>query len=239
MLKVDIINQAYVELRISGITVDPTPEDLEWGLIKLEAMAAEFAGRNICGGYNFEEEPDPNCESGLSIQYQQAYTTNLAVRLAAAFGKVANQHLNMQASQSLSGISALSAAQRQTTYPSRQPIGSGNSRLFTRFRRFYPQTAQAPISCDTQQITRNETNDYTLKLYTYLEDGESISGYTQSSTEGLTIGSSALNGSDIDYRVQCSNNASSYEYIDFTVSLDSGREKIFRVNFNVTGSREV
>ena len=59
-LKVNIISDAYSKLRISGLTVLPTPEDLELALSRLESMMAELDVRGISIGYNFEDNPDPN-----------------------------------------------------------------------------------------------------------------------------------------------------------------------------------
>jgi hypothetical protein len=66
--KVDLISGAYSKLRISGLTVQPTPEDLELALTRLENTMAEIEGaRNICLGYNFEDQPDPNSVSNIPI----------------------------------------------------------------------------------------------------------------------------------------------------------------------------
>ena len=59
--KADRINSAYSKLRISGLTVDPSPEDLSLALMTFENMMSELEmGRNICMDYNFEVDPDPN-----------------------------------------------------------------------------------------------------------------------------------------------------------------------------------
>ena len=55
--KIELINQAYSLIRISGITLDPSGEDISLALDRLETMAAEFYGRNIKTDYNFEEKP--------------------------------------------------------------------------------------------------------------------------------------------------------------------------------------
>ncbi|MEE9311617.1 MAG: hypothetical protein V3V10_04315, partial [Planctomycetota bacterium] len=64
-LKGDTINSAYSRMRISGITAQPTPEDLEVALERMEGMAARWFKKNINTGYNFEDEPDPNSPTGL------------------------------------------------------------------------------------------------------------------------------------------------------------------------------
>ena len=68
-LKGDIINEAYALIRISGITSQPTPEELEKALDRLESMAEEFFGRNINVNYAFEDEPDPNTPHTMARKY--------------------------------------------------------------------------------------------------------------------------------------------------------------------------
>ena len=67
--KGDIINRAFSALRISGITADPSPEDLELALGKLENMAAELAGRNIHTNFAFEDDPDPNTPHNMERKF--------------------------------------------------------------------------------------------------------------------------------------------------------------------------
>lgn len=233
-LKVELLQEAFVEMRISGITVDPTPGDLELGLVKLESMAAEFDARNICTGFVFEDEPDPNTESGISLAARQAFVTSLALRMLAAFGKPAPMELSKQAAQSLSALGVLLAVKRETPYPTRQARGSGNTLRFSRWWRFYKGGDQAPISCSTQQISREEINDFSADFSGYLDDGETIDSYISDSTAGLTMLSETLTDAVIDYRVECSKGASDYEVVTFFVKTSLGRQKDFLVNFNVS-----
>jgi len=63
--KGDIINQAYSKLRISGKTKIPDASDIELAIGELELIANEIESRNLCTGFNFEEEPDPASKHGL------------------------------------------------------------------------------------------------------------------------------------------------------------------------------
>ena len=235
MLKVDIINEAYQELRISGLTTQPTPSELEYALTKLESMASEWQDiRNICANYNIENDPDPNSDAGIKEGYRQAFATNLAMRLIAAFGKQVPPSLLGQASQSFSGLSTATAVIRETQYPERQPIGSGNSLRYNRWRRFYRQNPRAPIGCDTQQITQGEINDYQLNLVDYLEDGESIDSYSYEASPKISVLSESLSGLIWSYKAEANEKAEQLERIQFTVVTDIGREQTFTVNFDVT-----
>ena len=92
-LKGDIINGAYSKLRISGITLQPSSKDNALALTILESMASEFYKRNLCTGYNFEDEPDPGSLNGMDKAYWDAYKWMLALRLLPDFGKQATPSL--------------------------------------------------------------------------------------------------------------------------------------------------
>ena len=149
-LKGDLVNGAYSQMRISGLTVNPSPEDNVLALRRLENMASEFYGRNICTGYNFEDSPDADSSSGLDKKFWYSFECLLAVRLLSDFGKGTQQKVDpmllKSASGGLSFLYSATASPREVQYPSRQAIGAGNSLRYHRYRRFYTPTVEAPTS---------------------------------------------------------------------------------------------
>lgn len=197
-MKSVIINDAYSQLRISGLTTDPNPEELTIALNRLENMAHEWAARGICSGYNFQPDPDTGDDLGVERKYWQAYSTNLAIRLMPDFGIQAGQALISQATQSLSAISSDSAKERlnRSQYPDRQPIGSGNRR--TRIRRFYPGT----VSVNTcTKLCVGNINVYTEDFQAYLTKNEDIDSYTIES-EQLSILQDSNTLKEINYEIE-------------------------------------
>ena len=77
--KIDIINSAYTKLRISGITVSPSAENIEKALIRLEEMMALFEP-TLCVNYRFETTPNPNTETGADRVHDAMMSSNLAVQ---------------------------------------------------------------------------------------------------------------------------------------------------------------
>ena len=136
--KIDVINGAYSQLRISGLTVQATPEDVMVALDRLEDMASEWASRNVNVGYYFEDEPDPDSIFGVERAYKQAFETNLAINLIPDFNKTVPQALAARASATYSTMSSSVAHVCEVPYPSRMPRGSGNTFRYNRWRRFYP-----------------------------------------------------------------------------------------------------
>jgi hypothetical protein len=137
--KLDLINSAYSLLLKSGVTQQPSPNDLELALFRLEEMAWEWDSRGLSPTYNFEEEPDLNSPSGLESWYITAFYQNLAARLWPEFMNedVSPQLFNL-ARNSLSNMSGRIGLNnlRTATYGQRMPIGTGQ-RWLQRFRHFY------------------------------------------------------------------------------------------------------
>ena len=233
LLKADIIVGAYSQMRISGLTVDPTPDDLEVALIRLEDMAAEFETRNMSAGYILEEVPDPNSWVGIPRGFKYAYETNLAVRLIPDFNKNVPATLIRQASQSASNLSARTALQRETPYPNRMPRGSGNTLRLYRWDRFYRQSSIEPAT--TNKLRVGDVNTYFEDWANYLVDFETISSFVIAEDEGLEVTSGSINNTRIDYTVSAPDNeAVGATYIDIQITTSNGRVDKRRVYFEVT-----
>lgn len=235
--KVDRIAAAYSKLRISGLTVNPNPSDLELALNELENMMAELASRGIEVGYNFELNPDPNSDLGVPQQFWNMINCNLAVRLIADFNKTVPDSLLMQAAQSMSNASARCAADRirNVQYPSRQPVGSGN-RIYARWARFYGNDQLPPNAPSTLQIMQGETNDFTESFEAYLRIDEAITSYSVVCDTVLVVVSSANDSPLITYRLSAPVNlaAGIWQQVKITVTTDLGRVDVRVINFQVT-----
>ena len=141
--KMDIINGAYSQLRISGITVEPSTDDTALALSRLENLMRELAGRSVDLAYNFEDTPLIGSLSGVDAAVYHSLECLLALRLVPDFVKGFNLDpiLAVSAQNGASFLYAFTAAPIQTTHGNRQPIGSGNIR-FSRYRRFYRTVTQ-------------------------------------------------------------------------------------------------
>lgn len=232
--KVDIISGAYSKIRISGLTVLPSAEDLELALVRLENMMSELQEtRSICLGYNFEDEPDPNSVTNIPSWAIDGIGSSLAIRLIPDFNKAVPQQLMSMAVGSLSSISGRVARDRlnQVNYPDRMPIGSGNT-LYNRWYRFYRSPINPPNTCDTNTINVGDINNYTEHYDSWLEDNEAILSYTIEWSSKITVTSDAQVGNDIDYVVR-GDNASNWETVTIQVTSDLGRILTRVINFVV------
>ena len=241
-LKVDIINGAFSQMRISGITVDPSPEDLVLALRRLEGMANELYGRNVCTGYYLEETPDINAPSGLDKKFWYSFECVLAMRLLSDFGKgmQPDPMLVKNASGQMSFLYASTANPRQVQYPARQSIGAGNSLRYPH-RNFYAPTAEAPNTCQTNRMTVGDINDFIEHFNSYLVDPEAIASYTIEADTGLTIVSDSDTSPDIFYQIKADGGTSNDGLlrVKIVMTTDTGRVTTRVINFELIDSIEI
>jgi len=243
-LKGDCVNNAYQELRISGLTVQAGPEENATALRRLESMANEYFNRNICVGYNFEDTPDLNSSAGIPPEYQEAFETNLAVKLISIFGKGAadkfDQTLFGRASGLFSYMSTLTAPIQRVQPSGRMPIGSGNERYGRSWSRFFKPANTPDPGCETNDMIIGEINDYVEHFDSDMIDGELLASHTIESNTGLTIVSDSLSTSsvDVDYRIEAiksdSNNTNGLYQVKIVATTDNGRVMTRLIDFTLT-----
>lgn len=236
--KGDILNRAFSALRISGITADPSPEDLELAITKLENMAAEFSGRNMHTNYAFEDEPDPGCPHNLDRKFWHSFDVNLAVRLIPDYGKGLNPDIILirQASASISFLASATALVKQIQYPDRMPTGSGLS-IGPRWGKFYQEQNVAPNSYLTKTMYIGDINDFVEHFTSYLKTGEDVSTYTIEAETGLTINSDSLSSPNISYNITATGNSDGTAIdllkIKIIATTSDGRVETRIINFRL------
>lgn len=242
VLKVDRINAAYSQLRISGLTVQPGPEDVTLAIDRLETMMSEYDTRGICVDYNFEINPDPNSVTNVIRAYWQMMDTNLAVRLIPDFNKEVPQVLQIQASQSLSNVSARVASEnaRQIEYSRRFPRGSGNTLRFNRWQRFQRPQPQPPNNCATNKLIIDNVQDYQENFRAYL-GSEIIASFTIDVDPALTLISSANNTPIIDYRIRGDDNSTqgTWQQVKIIITTNTNRIETRIINYDLLTDQTV
>lgn len=241
--KIAFIQGAYSQMRISGLTIDPSSEDITTALKRLENLAAELDARNICTGYNIEISPNPNDLTNVDQKFWHMFETNLAVRLIPDFGKQVPQTLFTQATQSLSTASSIVAAEniRQVEYPRRMARGSGNDLRFNRWQRFQRPDRLPPNECATNVLLISDINDYEESFESYLGATEDIASFTISADPGLKLISSSNASPLIKYRVESIDNVGDgrWQQVKIVVTTDLGRITTRLINFEVLSNDTV
>lgn len=132
--KNNIILAAYSKLRISGLTVSPSPEDTELALNRLTALVAALP---FDIGYNYPLEygtDDPNDDSEITIDALDPLASILAYSLSIDFGKPFNEMVKINAESTLARNYVIIEPSK---YPVTLPVGAGNSYEGTAYRIFY------------------------------------------------------------------------------------------------------
>lgn len=242
--KGDIINEAYEELRISGLTVNPSALDISMALRRLEDMMAElFYQWNLTVGYNFQDTPATTQQTNVADNFRNMMRSNLAVRLIPPFAKQPPKTLFDQASQSIS--SAIGVVQsmklQQIQPPLRMPVGNGNTFRGLWWNRFALPVNNAPDLPTTNYIQQGETLDYFEDFSAWLGNA-TIASYTITADPLLTIDASANATPRITYTVTAPTSQSGqgpWQQVQITVTDSTGRVQIRTLNFQVTTPPEV
>ena len=232
LTKGEHVIRAYSALRISGLTTDANPEEVNLGLSELEDMMNEFRSRNICSSYVFEDDVDPNTDSEINDEFNNATQKCLAIRLAPYFGKEISQALMRQANQAVSNWSARSGKTNMIQPSNRQARGSGNTFRNLSFNRFYRTVEESPIACDTFTLKVDEVDFFQVDFSEYLLDGAVIDSFTTKVTRGVQLVDIAQ---DVDtFTLECKGLTAGANVITITITTSTGRVNPQDVNFNIT-----
>ncbi len=137
MLKGEYVSGAYEQLAIWGITADPEPQEIVKALVRLNGLMLQWENRNIFLGWNVGAE-DPNDESGLPDWAQEAVFTNLALKIAPLYGRMATTDQKQEAANAYEAITLNNLCNME--YPDTMPVGAGNQRYGYSSRRFFVET---------------------------------------------------------------------------------------------------
>lgn len=199
--KNEVIQGAFSQLRISGITVIPGPKQQALALRRLELTMAELIDPNIWNlsiPYNFEQEPDFGSPHNLPKGLIDAVEVYLAVRMLADFGKVANPALAMRVKGAIGALFKYSskASTPRVNYPNRMPMGKRINSVYPN-NNFFPDFETTPIESSTIVMYNGDRRDFLESFLTDFNETEVIDSFTIEADDELTINSS----SNSDYAV--------------------------------------
>jgi hypothetical protein len=249
VLKVDIVNDCFSQLRISGLTVQPSPSNMQLALYRMEYLMYElYEQKSLNINYNFQESPSLADEAGITPGYFLMLASNVALRLVPDFGKDSNtpisQHLINAAGASMSGAIGISVRNnmRQIQPPRRMPMGNGNTFRWMFWNRYSVPVPNAPTGAATNYITQGETQDYREDFSAWLGEN-TIASYEILVDPLLTLDSSSNNDPIISYRVSAPTQPASingpWQIVLISVTDSIGRVDIRLINFQVSTPPDV
>lgn len=142
--KRQFIDAAFAEIGLSVYTFDMQPEQYQAALVRLDTMLAEWNARGIRIGYPLPVSPqqsDLDEQTGVPDMANEAILTNLAVRIAAGYGKQLMPQTLTTARSSWNALYGRTAQSPQMQYPSTLPAGAGNKQ----WNQFYSPFMRPPV----------------------------------------------------------------------------------------------
>ena len=238
ILKIDIVLAAYEELRISGLTSEPNPREIESAVRRLDNMMLGWKNKNLCPSYirsTSYSDIDPNQDSGINDVDMFAIVANLAKNLCAMFGKVCHMQTMIDAKEGYDNLFSVAIPTRESD--PYMPLGSGQSYggNYGYRPKFQSGDKNAPDNCDTFDLKVGQIDFFSVDFNRYLLDGNTIGSFTVESGQGVQILNSAE--SDGVITIEAQGIVAGFATIKITVtSTPSDRVDPVTINFNVTAT---
>lgn len=236
ILKIDIVLAAYEELRISGLTSEPNPREIESAVRRLDNMILGWKNKNLCPSYIRSvsySDIDPNQDSGLNDTDMFAIVANLAKNLCALFGKMCHQQTLIDAKEGYDNLfSAIIPERESDPY---MPKGTGRpfGNTFAHRWKYQSNDKNAPDDCDTFDLIVGQIDAFSVDFNSYLLDGNTIDSFTIEDGQGVEVLTSQEADGFISFEAK--GLTAGFAPIKITViSTPSGRELPETINFNVT-----
>lgn len=151
--KRQIIAEAFAELAIAGHVFDLTPDELAWGLRRLDTMIATWVSQGVALPYTQSlgaDDSDLDQDAGIPLEAVEAVYLGLAVRLAAGKGKTLANSTKATAKAAFDALLSRNAADAVTEQQlaSGTPRGAGRKPWRTVNRPFIPDPNTSPLQGD-------------------------------------------------------------------------------------------
>ncbi len=127
--KEELVRAAYEELSLQGYNFDLDQEELELGMRRMDSMLATWNGKGIRLGYPIPSTSDGgnlDDSSTLPDSANETVYLNLAIRLAAGFGKQVTQATMAAAKEGYDVLLSRAAMPIEQQLPNTLGRGAGN-----------------------------------------------------------------------------------------------------------------
>lgn len=233
--KGDIVDVAYAEIRISGLTKIANGDEIAYAIRRMDSMVALWQSYHICMGYipSIDGVIEPTQDSGITEKEFEAIALNLAPKLAPKFGKKVDPNTLVSAKHAYDSLFSTELTLREST--PYQPTGSGHSfGYFYRDRfRFQAFDKNAPTECSTLDIKVGETKTFIIDLSSQVPTGQTILSYVLDDGEGLKVLSHSRN--ENVFTLQCEASVEGYAIVKITLTLDPSTDiNPVSIDFNIT-----
>lgn len=184
--KGDLVNGALSIIRVSGLTVNPSPEEDTLATQEADDLAAELKGDGVNVNWQYPTDyglSDPTDTSGLIPEMAGGFKSLLAVRLLDYFGMQVTPALADRARRGLRTLEQITVSVPVSENPSTLPFGSGNEQDY-RSRRFYNEPA---INNDADYVFKGDLLNYTEDFSPWLINETLVSVTWKTVNSGILI----------------------------------------------------
>ncbi|MEH6451176.1 MAG: packaged DNA stabilization gp4 family protein [Oleispira sp.] len=184
--KGDLISGTYALMRISGLTVDPSPEDTTLALQIADDYAEELKGSGLDIGWQYPFEygnSDPSDNSGVTTKIAGPFKKMLMREIVLAFGRETTQTLEMISGKGMRSLENILVNVPASQNPPTLSIGSGNEQSYSD-RTFY---SEPPINNDAYDGFKSDVYNYTEDFSQWLVDEELVTVTWSVESSGITI----------------------------------------------------
>lgn len=147
--KRELIAEAFGELAIAGYAFDLTPEETQAALRRMDGMVAAWDARGVRIGYALPAGPslsDIDQDSGIPDTAAEAVYLNLAIRLAAIFGKALSIETKTAARNAYDVLLRAAAMPGQQQMPNTLARGAGNKPWQNTQQPFFKTPSTDPLA---------------------------------------------------------------------------------------------
>lgn len=157
--KRQIIEQAFEAIGLAAYTFDLTQDQMQSALRKLDAMMAGWDANGIRLAYPMPSAPnlsDIDADTSVPDYAIEAMYTNLAIRIAPAYGKQVPEAIHMAADQAYGNLVNQAATPVvEMQFPHTMPRGAGNKPWRYRINPFMDKPADTIQVGNDSELTYN------------------------------------------------------------------------------------
>ena len=223
--KGDLISGTYSLMRISGLTVDPTPEDSTLALQVADDYAEELKGDGLDLKWqppaNYGES-DPADTSGLTTEMAGPFKKLLMTELVLAFGREITPTLSMIANKGMRALENIVVSVPIANNPPTLPFGSGNEWDYND-RRFYSEPA---VNNDAYYGFSGDIFNYTEDFSDWLVDETLVTVVWEVGNIGLAISNETF--TDTEASADLTFNEAGGYTVCITATKTNSNEKLTR-----------
>lgn len=153
--KDEIIVEAFNELALQGYIFNVGASEKQTALRRLDSMMATWNGKGIRLGYPVPSNANSSNiddDSNIPDWAWEASYLNLALRIAAGFGKQVNPATAVAAKQAYDVVMLRMAFPPEQKFPGTLPLGAGNKAWTFNTRPFFPIPTQPLLAGEDEPI---------------------------------------------------------------------------------------